>query len=559
MHTFQFGLSLGWWSVLAIVTFLAAVFVYDITQTEDAILHNFPVIGHLRSILQALGPFFRQYWILSDTEDKPYSRIEMGYIKTSAERKNNKIGFGTERAYTAVGELHIKNKNIGIIPEAEMPDNYVHTPIIYGPRRRKPYICTSRINVTNMSRGALSAEAIEALSIGAKLLDCHKGTGEGGVTEADLQFGCKLIVQIGPAKFGFRTLDGKLDPEKVRALEFQENVVAIEIKLAQGAKPGLGGTLPKEKLTPEIATIRGVPLGQDCHSPNCWSEFRTAAELIDFVEYIAELAGKPVGIKVVPGDLEEIEELAALMAKTGKGPDYIVVDGGEGGTGAAPVTFADHVGLPISKSLPAVDNILRQYGIRERVVLTASGKLASAADIFIAFALGATTVNLGRGYLFSIGCIQARKCHTNECPTGICTQDKRLRKGLNPAKKSIRMYNFGAELNRELVMLMRAVGARNTWELHRGMVSMVVAPGILKPLSQMFPYPQGSERILSPLTPEKFDNLKEAKKRTEELELQLLAESDSDPIKAMSRLVEQAQLSTAHPNLFTDSYVETEK
>lgn len=519
------------WTVAIFIGLIALVAIHDVTQKKHAILRNFPVIGHFRYWLEMIGPELRQYWVASDTEEKPYNRDKRSYVYASSKGENNKIGFGTKQDYNTPGQLHLL-PSMFPIPDGQMDDKL--DGLVIGPRRRKPYICPWPINISGMSFGALSEEAVRALSTGAMLSNIHILTGEGSLTPYHLEgvlvsnnslaakvaracaffmsFGPKrwrptvnprtgamgggrIIVQIGPGKFGFRTQSGDLDRSKVQKVAELDQVVAFEIKLAQGAKPGMGGVLPKAKITPEIAQIRGIPMDRDCISPNSWGEFHDVPSLMSFITEMQELTGKPVGFKMVMGDPAFIRGVAQYMKDTGKGPDFITVDGGEGGTGAAPLALADHMGLPILHALPIVDNVLREYGVRDQTVVIASGKIATGADVAIHLAIGADMVNIGRGFLLSLGCIQAMKCHTNTCPTGITTQDKWLRRGLDPTLKCQRVANYAKTLQHELLMLLKSCGVHDPWQLTRHHVSMVVAPGCEKPLAEIegFKYPPGCD------------------------------------------------------------------
>ncbi|HWI19760.1 MAG TPA: FMN-binding glutamate synthase family protein, partial [Vicinamibacterales bacterium] len=298
-----------------------------------------------------------------------------------------------------------------------------------------------------------------------------------------------ILYQIGPAKFGCRTPDGRFDDDKAAAILALPQVKMVEIKLGQGAKPGKGGMLPKEKITPEISAIRGIPMDEDCHSPNRFEEFDDAASLLDFVERVRRITGKPVGLKMVVGTPSEIDELCREIRKRGDGPDFIVVDGIEGGSGAAPLALADYVGLPVADAIIAVDSALRREGLRSDVTLIASGKIATGGDVATHLALGADLVHIGRGFLFSIGCIQALRCHTNTCPAGVATQSRWLQAGLDPADKGVRVRNYALALEHDLQMITHACGLTHPSQLHRGHVVMNTSPGVRKSLVDLHPYP----------------------------------------------------------------------
>jgi len=547
--------------IFALLAFLVQVAVHDFfIDSRHAIRRNFPLIGWCRYGLELIGAELRQYWFMSDTEEAPYNRITRSYIYRSAKGINNNLGFGTQRKYKEVGEIHVL-PGMFPIPDTERQGNRL-PPLIIGPKRRKPYACPWPINISGMSWGALSEEAVRALSSGAKLANIHMATGEGGLTPFHLDgvvkrvetadsvrntlgkmlsrvtFGLvkepaapvreivgggRIIVQLGPAKFGFRksvtrataeqVLRGiyrfagqapdapftMLDLEKVRKVAENDQIVGFELKLAQGAKPGQGGKLPKEKITAQLAEWRGIPQGEDCYSPNAWDEFNDVPSLFRFVTLMQEITGKPVGIKIVVGRDEAVRDIARHMKETGEAPDWITVDGGEGGTGAAPVDLADRAGLPILHAIPKVDTILREEGVRDMTVIVASGQIARGDDVAIAIAMGADMVNIGRGNLIAEGCIMSLRCHTNQCPTGITTQDPRLRRGLDPQDKYVKVANYNMVLQRSLLMFMKTACVRTPWELTRAHLSVVMEPMVEKRLDEVHPYPDGSNGKRNPV------------------------------------------------------------
>jgi glutamate synthase domain-containing protein 2 len=342
-----------------------------------------------------------------------------------------------------------------------------------------------------MSFGALSANAVRALSRGAGLAGCYMSTGEGSLSSYHLEGHCDILYQIGPAKFGCRTADGRFDDDKARAILALPQVKMVEIKLGQGAKPGTGGLLPKEKVTPEIAAIRGIPMGVDCQSPNGFDEFHDAASLLEFIARVRRLTAKPVGLKLVVGSTDEIADLCRAIRERGDGPDFIAVDGKEGGSGAAPLALADHVGLPLRDALVAVDDALRREGLRDDVCVIASGRIATGADVATHLALGADLVHIARGFMLSLGCIQAMRCHTNTCPTGVATQSRWLQAGLDPADKGVRVHNYALALERDLQMITHACGLKHPSQLSRAHLMMNVSPGVRKSLADLYPYPHG--------------------------------------------------------------------
>ena len=464
---------------------VAIVGVRDLTQRQHAVTRNFPVIGHFRYFFEEMGQPLRQYFFAGDLEERPYNRVTRSWVYASAKRQNNYVGFGSQVDPHEPGRMHILPSMYPTLsPDAELP-----MPRLIGAKRAQPYQPRRFANIAGMSFGALSPNAVRALSRGAKLAGCYMSTGEGSLSPYHLEGDCDILYQIGPAKFGCRTPDGGFDDEKAAAILALPQVKMVEIKLAQGAKPGKGGVLPKEKITPEIAKIRGIPLGQDCHSPNRFEEFDDAASLLDFIARVRRLTGKPIGLKMVVGARGEVDDLCREIRARGDGPDFIAVDGKEGGSGAAPLALADYVGLPLIDALTAVDNALRREGLRDDIAVIASGKIATGGELATHIALGADLVHIGRGFLFSIGCIQALRCHTNTCPTGVTTQNRWLQSGLNPADKSVRVHNYALALERDLQMITHACGLQHPSELHRGHVVVNISPGVRKPLAEIFPYP----------------------------------------------------------------------
>jgi glutamate synthase domain-containing protein 2 len=477
--------------LLALVVVVVAV--RDLTQRRHAVTRNFPVIGHFRYLFEEMGQPLRQYFFASDLEERPYNRVTRSWIYASAKGQNNMVGFGSQVDHNEPGRMHIVPSMYPTLKRADATDADLPRPRLIGAKRPQPYQPRRFANISGMSFGALSPNAVRALSRGAKLAGCYMSTGEGSLSPYHVEGGGDILYQIGPAKFGCRTPEGKFDDEKAAAILALPQVKMVEIKLAQGAKPGKGGMLPKEKITEEIATIRGIPMGIDCHSPNRFEEFNDARSLLDFIERVRRLTGKPVGLKMVVGGTAEIDELCREIRKRGDGPDFIAVDGNEGGSGAAPLALADYVGLPLVDALVAVDNALRREGLREDVTLIASGKIATSGEVATHIALGADLVHIARGFMFSIGCIQALRCHTNTCPTGVATQSKWLQSGLDPADKGARVANYAFALERDLQMITHACGLTHPSQLNRAHVVMNISPGVRKSLVEIYPYPRQSE------------------------------------------------------------------
>jgi glutamate synthase domain-containing protein 2 len=448
-----------------IVILVAGVVVYDLTQKRHAILRNFPVVGHLRFLLEKVGPELRQYIVTDNNEERPFSRDERTWVYTSSKMENNNFGFGTdndlESARNYVIIKHAAFPVVGRVGEPDGPELSVTLPApkILGAShgRAHAFRPASVVNVSGMSFGSLSGRAIEALNRGCALAGALQSTGEGGITEFH-RHGGDLIWQIGTGYFGCRSSDGRFDLARLVDAVASAPVRAIEIKISQGAKPGLGGVLPAAKVTPEIAALRGVPVGVTCRSPAGHSAFGDVDSLIGFVETIADATGLPVGIKSAVGEGAFWSELAGRMALRSAGPDFITIDGGEGGTGAAPLSFSDHVSLPFRWAFTRVYREFAELGLTDDIVFVGSGKLGLPESALSAMTMGCDLINVGRTALLSIGCIQSQRCHTDRCPTGVATQNPRFTRGLDPTLKSVRCANYIATLRFELLRLARACG-----------------------------------------------------------------------------------------------------
>ena len=455
--------QITWWMWILIL--LAIVAIRDIfIQKSHTISHNFPIIGHLRYILEKIGPELRQYLIANNREELPFNRIERSWIYASAKKENNYEGFGTDRDIYEHQHIFINNAMMPYKIDDNHPNvidkTFLPCAKVMGQynKRKKPYRPASIINVSAMSFGSLSAKAVESLNKGVKMAGAYHNTGEGGLSPYHSNGG-DVVFHFGTGYFGVRAADGGFSMEKmVKLVEDNPFVKAIEIKLSQGAKPGKGGVLPGAKITKEIATIRGVEIGKDVLSPPNHKAFNNVPELMTFIEEIAEATGLPVGIKAAVGKLEQWEELADIMVKTGKGPDFITVDGGEGGTGAAPPSFADHVSLPWVYGFSDLYKVFQKRGLTERIVFIGSGKLGFPAKAAMAFAMGADCINVAREAMMSIGCIQAQICHTNKCPSGVATQSKWLQSGIDPTLKSARLAQYFKTFRKELVEITHAAG-----------------------------------------------------------------------------------------------------
>ena len=441
------------------------VVVYDLTQRKHAILRNFPIIGHFRYIFEAVGPELRQYIVTSNTEEGPFSREQRTWIYASSKKENNYFGFGTDNDLElSPNYLIIKQSAFPLISQHPGQPGYdpkhrlPSAKILGGYRgRRKAFRPDSSVNISGMSYGSLSGNAVEALNRGAKLANCLQSTGEGGISSYH-KSGGDLVWQIGTGYFGCRDTLGNFSMDRFLESVALARVKAIEIKLSQGAKPGLGGVLPAAKVTREISAIRGVPVGKDCISPSRHTAFGDVDSMLDFVEKLADATGLPVGIKSAVGDQRFWQTLTHQMATTGRGVDFITIDGGEGGTGAGPLVFTDHVALPFKQAIARVYREFALAGLKDKVVFVGSGKLGFPETALFAFALGCDMVNVGREALMAIGCIQAQRCHTGHCPSGVATQNKWLMHGLDPTLKSARLANYVVTLRKELLQLSRACG-----------------------------------------------------------------------------------------------------
>jgi len=459
----EFLSQISWWMWILIV--LALVAIRDVFfQKKHTISHNYPVVGHLRYLFEKIGPEIRQYFVANNREELPFNRIERGWIYASAKKENNYEGFGTDRDIYAHQHIFINNAMMPF----KLADNHPNTidpsflpcAKVMGihNKRKKPYRPASIINVSAMSFGSLSAKAVESLNRGVKIAHAYHNTGEGGLSPYHSNGG-DVVFHFGTGYFGVRDKDGNFSMEKMKQLVADNPFIkAIEIKLSQGAKPGKGGVLPGAKITQEIADIRGVEVGKDVLSPPNHSAFTNVKELMSFIEDIAENTGLPVGIKAAIGKLDQWEELADLMIETGKGPDFIAVDGGEGGTGAAPPSFADHVSLPWVYGFSDLYKVFKERRLTERIVFIGSGKLGFPAKAAMAFAMGADCINVAREAMMSIGCIQAQVCHTNKCPSGVATQSKWLQNGINIPLKSLRLAQYFKSFRKELIEITHAAG-----------------------------------------------------------------------------------------------------
>jgi len=470
---------------------LSALGIRDMVQGRHAVLRNYPVVGHLRYLLESIRPEIQQYFIESDNEQVPFSRTQRSLVYARAKQEPADRPFGTLTDVYGEGHEFIGH-SIAPAKKQVAADMRVR---IGGPDCQRPY-SASVMNVSAMSFGSLSANAIRALNKGAWRGGFAHDTGEGAISPYHLEFGGDLIWEIGSGYFGCRDEGGRFNPQRFRHNATQLPVKMIEIKLSQGAKPGKGGILPKEKITPEIAETRGIPMGQDCISPASHSAFSNPIEMMEFIRTLRELSGgKPVGFKMCVGHPWEVMALVKAMLETGVTPDFVVVDGSEGGTGAAPVEFTDAVGQPLRNGLVLMRNAIVGAGLKDRIRIGASGKIVSGFDIARAMALGADTVNSARGFMFALGCIQAQSCHTNRCPTGVATQDLARQNALVVPDKAERVYNFHKNTVSALADIVAAAGLSSPSELRPHHLFKRVSPHEVVPFDSLYPFLEDGELV----------------------------------------------------------------
>lgn len=490
------------WILCILLTLVIILFLYNIFQKKFPILHNYPILAQIRFLLIRIGPQLRQYIIANDHEELPFNRNERDWIERSAQGKNNYFGFGTDEQIYTIGYPIIRN---AVIPygntafrasEKDKPIS-IPCPKIMGAfhQRRRPYQASSIINISAMSFGSLGANAILAMGLGAKQADCYLNTGEGGLSPYHVKSGADIVFQIGTGYFGCRNEDGSFSLERlVHLCEQNPQIRAIEIKLSQGAKPGKGGVLPAAKVTKEIAAIRGILENVDCISPNYHKEFSTPIELLDFVNRIAEGTGLPVGIKAAIGKTDFYEVLASEMKRTGKGIDFFSVDGGEGGTGAAPLTFTDHVSLPFKLGFMRIYQIFLKYQLCERIVFIGAGKLGFPDRAIVALALGCDILSVAREAMIATGCIQAKKCHTGFCPTGIATNNKWLQAGLHPEVAGQQLAKFIQQFRNEISALANAAGYDHPSKFTMEDIEISTGSNIFKTMKELYGYDKWQDK-----------------------------------------------------------------
>jgi glutamate synthase domain-containing protein 2 len=473
---------------------------YDMYQSKKTIRRNFPLLGRMRYLLEGLGPEIRQYFVETDLEGKPFNRLQRSIVYQRSKKESDSMPFGTQLDVYQDGYEWI-NHSIRAIPFSKVNENpKVH---IGSSQCTKPYEA-SMFNISAMSFGSLSKNAILALNNGAKQGGFYHNTGEGGLSPYHLQGG-DVVWNIGTGYFSCRTDEGKFNYDEYVKRATLDNVKMIEIKFSQGAKPGHGGILPKEKVTDEIAAIRLVSKGQDILSPPTHSAFTTPLELMDFVKLLRKGSeGKPIGIKICIGDKSEFLSICKAMVETKTYLDFITVDGGEGGTGAAPQEYSDHVGMPLRDAIAFVYDSLNGFGIKDQIKIIASGKVITGFDIVRTLSLGADLCNSARGMMFALGCIQALECHNNTCPTGVATQNPDLMKGLVPEEKSVRVARFQHETVKSAMDLMASAGLSHPDEVTRDVITTRIERNKVETFAEIFPKLETGCLLFESTVPKEF-------------------------------------------------------
>lgn len=466
------------------IIIFAVLYVIDRTQTKQAIRHNYPVIGRFRYFFEHMGEFFRQYFFAMDREELPFNRAERSWVYRASKDIDSTVAFGSTRDLYKPGTIIFGNCPF---PKLSI-DSAEPGEVTIGQYCKHPYSTRSIYNISGMSYGAISKPAVLALSNGAREAGCWMNTGEGGLSPYHLEGGADIVFQIGTAKYGVRDNEGNLNTEKLKAVGAHQQVKMFELKLAQGAKPGKGGILPGAKVNEEISTIRGIPIGTDSISPNRHIDINSIDELLDMLSTIREITGKPAGFKTVIGTRDWLDDLFKAINARGieNAPDFITIDSGDGGTGAAPMSLMDNVGLPIKQSLPLVLNKLKQHGLRKRIKVIASGKLVTPVEVAWALATGADFTTSARGFMFSLGCIQALQCNKNTCPTGITTHDKDLQSGLDPKNKAERVRNYVKNMVYEVGVIAHSCGVVEPRQLRRQHAYIVSPQGRSIPLDELY-------------------------------------------------------------------------
>ena len=480
------------------VLVVGVLYVVDRTQTKQAVRRNFPVIGRFRYLFERLGEFFRQYFFAMDREEMPFNRAERNWVYRAAKGEDTMVAFGSTRDMRPVGSVIFVN-----CPYPTLEQDAVDTTdVIIGPYCGSPYTTSSVFHISAMSYGAISRPAVTALSNGARMAGVWMNTGEGGLSPMHLEGGADIVFQFGTAKYGVRDPAGALSDERLREVAAHEQVRMFEIKLSQGAKPGKGGILPGKKVTEEVAAIRFIDVGQDSISPNRHPEINSESDLLDMIDRVRRVTGKPTGFKTVIGTYGWIDDLCDEIHRRGieSAPDFITVDSADGGSGAAPMSLIDYMGLPIKESLPMVVDMLTRHGLRDRIKVIASGKMILPGPVAWALCAGADFVTSARGFMFALGCIQALQCNKNTCPTGVTTHDARLQRGLDPVDKAERVMRYAQSIRKEVGVIAHSCGAPEPRRLKRFHCRIVADNGKSVPLDELYPAQEAPPPTVSPQT-----------------------------------------------------------
>lgn len=484
-NTLEFMAALFIFVLGLAVLVIIIVFIIDTSQTKSAIRRNYPVVGHFRYYFEHLGEFFRQYFFAMDREEMPFNRAQRSWAYRAAKNIDNTIAFGSTRDLRPLGTVLFVNCPFPTLGE----DAVDPVPVTIGPYCNRPYTTASLFNISGMSYGAISRPAVLALSNGARMAGCWMNTGEGGLSPYHLEGGADIVFQIGTAKYGVRDLEGNLNDDKLCEVASHNQVKMFEIKLSQGAKPGKGGILPGGKVTEEIARIRGISPGSDSISPNRHTDINSNTDILNVIDHIRTVTGKPVGFKTVIGAYGWLDNLFTEIKQRGieSAPDFITVDSADGGTGAAPMPLMDDMGLPLRESLPLLVDKLNEHELRDRIKVISSGKLITPADVAWALCVGADFITSARGFMFALGCIQALQCNKNTCPTGITTHNRKLQKGLVVENKAIRVMNYAKNMVKEVGTIAHSCGVRTPRQLRRYHARIVTSNGLSIPLNELHP------------------------------------------------------------------------
>ena len=481
------ALLLAFLVIIGVLTILV-MYLVDITQTEQTIRRNYPVVGRFRYFFEHLGEFFRQYFFALDREELPFNRAERSWVYRAAKQVDSTVAFGSTRPLDQEGDIIFLNS---AFPTLER-DAVEPRPVTVGAEScEKPYTTSSILNISGMSYGAISKPAVIALAEGAGEAGIWMNTGEGGLSPYHLQGGCDIVFQIGTAKYGVRDKQGNLDDDKLREVAAHEQVRMFEIKMSQGAKPGKGGILPGGKVTAEIAKIRGIEERSDSISPNGHVDIRSVDDLLNMIDRVRTVTGKPTGFKMVVGQLDFFHELFQTIHARGanSAPDFITIDSADGGTGAAPEALIDYMGMPLNESLPLVVDLLHEYGLRDRIKIIASGKMINPGKVAWALACGADFCTSARGFMFALGCIQALQCNKNTCPTGITTHNKELQRGLVPEEKRKRVAAYAKAVGYGVGVIAHSCGVAEPRGLERKHMRVIEAGGASHNMADLHPLP----------------------------------------------------------------------